>query len=78
MGQFEQSEFKRIEHAAESPVLTTCDFFLFGDIGEQLNGRSFAREKELLSLLSGLARRTRLTRFCGFLPTGIEGYGFVF
>jgi hypothetical protein len=43
-----------MEHPACSPDLSPCDFFLFGCTKEQLKGRSFAEEEELLSVLSEL------------------------
>jgi hypothetical protein len=52
IGPLEQSEFKRMEHPAYRLDLAACDFFLFGYMKEQLKGRSFAEEEELLSVLS--------------------------
>jgi hypothetical protein len=54
MGQLEQSGSKRIEHPPYGPDLAACDFFPFGYMKEQLKGRSFAEEEELLSVLSEL------------------------
>jgi hypothetical protein len=54
MGQLEQSGFKRMEHPTYSPDLAPWDLFGFSYMKEQLKGRSFAEEEELLSVLSEL------------------------
>jgi hypothetical protein len=54
IGPVEQTGFKRKEDPAYRPDLAPCDFFLFGYMKEQLKGRSFAEEEELLSVLSEL------------------------
>jgi hypothetical protein len=52
VGQLGQSGFKSMNRPPYSPDLAPCDFFLFGYMKEQLKGRGFAEEEELLSMLS--------------------------
>jgi hypothetical protein len=54
MGQLRQRGFKRMEHPADGPDLAPYGFFLVRRMKEQLKGRNFADEEELLSVLSGL------------------------
>jgi hypothetical protein len=54
MGQLEQSGLKRMEHSPSRPDLAPSNFFLFCYMKEQLKGRSFLEEEELLSVLSEL------------------------
>jgi hypothetical protein len=43
-----------MDHPSYNPDLNSSDYFLFGYIKEQLKGRSFAEENELLSVFSEL------------------------
>jgi hypothetical protein len=52
MGQLELSEFKRMQNPVYGPDLAPCNSFLFRYMKEQLKGRSFAEEEQLLSVLS--------------------------
>jgi histone-lysine N-methyltransferase SETMAR len=54
MEQLQHSGFKKMDHPPYSPDLAPSDFFLFGYLKEQLKGRSFSEEEELLSALSEL------------------------
>jgi hypothetical protein len=49
-----------MEHPPGSPDLAPCDFFLFGYMKEQVEGRSFSEKEELLSVLSDLMSEIRL------------------
>jgi hypothetical protein len=67
-----------MENLSYSPEVSQCDFFLFGFVKEQLKRRSFTEEEALLSVLSKLMSGIPPVMILRSLPTGIEGYGFVF